>query len=83
MCVSSMCDVQFFIVSSLDIRHKYLIGKQGFYVFHLVSKDVCFMFILKIIIDHAPNRRFSGTGNQRNDLNRMLTIENVVDPISI
>ena len=40
------------------------------------------MFIAKVIIDHAPNRRLSGTRDKGDDLNCMLPVEHIVDSIS-
>ena len=40
------------------------------------------MLILQIIINHAPYGRFTGTGNQSDNLNRMLPVKNIIDVIS-
>ena len=40
------------------------------------------MFIAQIIIDHAPDGCISGTGDHCNDLNRVLAVKHIIDPVS-
>ena len=47
-------DDKLLIITGLDVCHEYFIGQQGFYIFHLVCKNVGFMLIHEIIIDHTP-----------------------------
>ena len=47
-------DDKLLIITGLDVCHEYFIGQQGLYIFHLVCKNVGFMLIHEIIIDHTP-----------------------------
>ena len=40
------------------------------------------LLITQLIIDHAPYRCISRPGNKSNDLNRVLSVEYIVDPIT-
>ena len=70
-----------FITPSLNACHKDFIGEQRLYILHLVCKNVRFVLILQIIINHAPYGCFTGAGNQSDNLNRMLSVEDVIDII--
>ena len=58
------------------------IRKKRLNIFLLIGKGVCFHGIIHIVIDHAPNWRISGTRYGGDNFNGMLTIENIVDPIT-
>lgn len=47
------------IIPSLNVCHEYFIGKQGLYILHLISKNIGFVFVNEVIIDHAPYRSLS------------------------
>ena len=47
----------------------------------LIRENPGLMGIRQIIIDHAPHGSFPGAGCESNGLNRMLTVENIIDPI--
>ena len=46
-------------ITGLQVGHKHFIGKQRLDILHLVCKDVCLVFIAKIVIDHAPHGSIS------------------------
>ena len=52
-------DDKLFIIPSLNVCHEYFIGKQGLYILHLISKNIGFVFVNEVIIDHAPYRSLS------------------------
>ena len=75
-------DDELLIIAGLYVCHEYFIRQQGLYIFHLVCEDICFVFISKVIIDHAPYRCLPGSRNEGNDLNGVLSIEYIVDAVS-
>ena len=42
-----------------SVHDKKIIGKQGLYILHLISKNIGFVFVNEVIIDHAPYRSLS------------------------
>ncbi len=48
-------DDELFVIAGLYVCHEYLIRQQGLYIFHLVCKDIRFMFISEVIVYHAPH----------------------------
>ena len=75
-------DNKLLIVTGLDIGDEDLIRTKRLYELLLIGKDIGLMFIAEIIIDHAPDRGIAGTGYKSNDLNGVLTIENIIDSVS-
>ena len=70
-----------FLIACLNMCLEGLIGDEAFDVLLLVSKDVGFFDILKVIIDHAPHRRIPGTGSAGHALYGMLSVKNEIDAI--
>ena len=56
-------------------------GFKGTGVFLLVCKDICFLLILQIVINHTPNRSLARPGSGGDSLNGMLTIKNIIGAV--
>ena len=59
-----------------------LVRRELLNILLLVGKNMRFLRIFQIIIDHAPDRRISGPGFSCNDLNRMLPVKNIIYAIA-
>ena len=70
------------ITSGFYVGHEYLVGEKRFHIFHLVCKDICFMSIFQIIVDHAPYRCFTRAGYKCHYFNRVLPIKYIIDAIA-
>ena len=71
-----------FLVLSLQVRYENFKRRKVLCEFHLIGKDIGFMFIAQIIIDHAPYRSFARAGSKCNNFNGMLPVKNIIDPVS-
>ena len=40
------------------------------------------MFVVQIVVNHTPDRSITGTGSQSNNFHRVLSVENIVNPVS-
>ena len=49
---------------------------------HLIGENICFVLVIEVIIDHTPHRRVTRTRYERDNLNGMLTVKNVVNTIT-
>lgn len=54
-------DDELFVIAGLYVCHEYLIRQQGLYIFHLVCKDIRFMFISEVIVYHTPHGCLPGS----------------------
>ena len=52
-----------------------------FHIFLLLGEGVRFLGIVHAVIYHAPDRRVPGAGHGGHDLNGILAIEHIVDPV--
>lgn len=57
-------------------------GGQTFLVFLLVGKDIRLLHVFQVVIYHAPHRGVPGSGDGSDDLDGMLPVEHVVDPVT-
>ena len=73
---------QLLIVTCFYVRHKDLIRNKRFHKLLLIRKDIGFMLIIQIVINHAPYRSITRSGYLRNNLNGMLTIKHIVDSVA-
>ena len=69
------------IVARLNICHKDLIGHQRLYKFLLLGKGIRLLRVIHPIIHHTPDGRVPGAGHRSHDLNGVLSVKNVVDPV--
>ena len=69
------------IILGLKICFEHFQRGQVLHILLLIGKDVRFMLVAQIIIDHTPYRRIARTGYQRNDLNGMLSVKDIVHPV--
>ena len=49
---------------------------------HLIGKNIRLILVVQVVVDHAPDRAVAGTGDRSDDFDRMLSVKNIVDPIS-
>ena len=56
--------------------------EQGLNEFLLISKDVGFVLIFEIVINHTPYRGFTRTRNKGNNLDGVLSVENIVNSVT-
>ena len=69
------------MITRLNICSENIIRRERADIFALVRKDIGFVRILQIIIDHAPDRCISRSGNHRNNFNCVLSVENIIHSI--
>lgn len=48
----------------------------------LVGKDMGFLLIFQVIVDHTPHRGITGTGLTGNDLDGVLAVKHIVDAVA-
>ena len=73
---------QLVAAAGFDVRVENLIGSEAADIFHLICKDTGLGLIGEVIVNHAPYRGFAGAGSKRHGLNRVLTVEDVVDAVA-
>ena len=74
-------DRQLHIAFRFNMGIEDLNGFKGTGVLLLVCKDICFLLILQIVINHTPNRSLARPGSGGDSLNGMLTIKNIIGAV--
>ena len=59
-----------------------IVGSYAAVMLLLLGKDMRLVFIIQMVVNHAPDGRFSGMRYKGNGLYGMLPVKNVVDAVS-
>ena len=75
-------DHNMLLASGFNVSHENFIGSQRLNVLHLIGENICLVLVIEVIVDHAPHRRVTRTRYERDNLDGMLTVKNIVDTIT-
>ena len=69
------------VIARLDVCHKDFKGLKALYELHLIGKNIGFVFVAKVIINHTPYGGFTRARNKRHNFYRVLSVKNIIDAI--